>query len=131
MTDTRKRTSGRNGRLGKITQEGRASQRRRPARSVSEHVTPSGANIFLDLGFAPGEAECLRVRALLMTELRRIIADVPKRQAAKTFGVSQSLVTHLMKGRIDLFTIDALVSMLGRVGARVNMQVSLPPRRPL
>jgi predicted XRE-type DNA-binding protein len=125
MTDTRKRTSGRNGRLGRITQKGRANQPGRPARTGSEHVTPPGANIFLDVGFAPGEAACLRVRALLMIELRRIIADVPKRLAAKNFGVAQSVVTDLVTGRIDLFTIDALVSMLGRVGARVNIRVAL------
>jgi hypothetical protein len=59
-----------------------------------------------------------------MSELRRIIADVPKRRVA-ILEVSQSLVTDLLKGRIDMFTIDALVSTLGRVGARVNIQSRL------
>jgi predicted XRE-type DNA-binding protein len=128
MTATRASTRDKNDGSGTMTRSGRPNRPSGPARSVTEHVTPPGANIFLDLGSAPGEAECLRVRTLLMNELRRIIGDVPKRPAAKIFGVDQSVVTGLMKGRIDLFTIDALVSMLGRVGAQVNIQVALPPR---
>ena len=128
MTATRTSTRDKNDGSGTMTRSGRPNRPSRPARSVTEHVTTSGANIFLDLGFAPGEAECLRVRALLMNELRRIIVDVPKRPAAKILGVDQSVVTGLMKGRIDLFTIDALVSMIGRVGAQVNIQVALPRR---
>jgi hypothetical protein len=121
MTATRASTRDKNDGSGTMTRSGRPNRPSGPARSVTEHVTPPGANIFLDLGSARGEAECLRVRTLLMNELRRIIGDVPKRPAAK-------VVTGLMKGRIDLFTIDALVSMLGRVGAQVNIQVALPPR---
>jgi predicted XRE-type DNA-binding protein len=92
-------------------------------------VTPAGRNVFADLGFPPEEAENLRMRARLITELRRIIADMPQREAATLLGTTQPRVSHLARGRIDLFTIDTLVNMLGHAGARMSISVSRLRRR--
>lgn len=94
----------------------------------SSHVTRTGQNLFADLGFAAEEAANLRIRALLMTELRRVIARMPQREAASLLGVTQPRVSHLARGRIDLFTIDTLVNMLAHAGARIRVSVS--SRRP-
>ena len=95
----------------------------------SSHVTPAGANVFGNLGFATEAAENLKIRSLLMTELRRVIGNMPQREAAKLLGVTQPRVSHLTRGRIDLFTIDTLVNMLAHSGARVRISVSRPRRR--
>jgi predicted XRE-type DNA-binding protein len=95
----------------------------------SAHVTLADGNIFADLGFSPEEAENLKMRARLITELRRIIVDMPQREAAALLGVTQPRVSHLMHGRIALFTIDTLVNMLGHAGARMRISVSRPRRR--
>lgn len=89
----------------------------------TSHVTPAGANIFNDLGFDALEAENLKIRSLLMNELRRIVGDMPQREAAALLGVTQPRVSHLMHGRIDLFTIDTLVNMLGHAGAIMRVSV--------
>lgn len=83
----------------------------------------SSANVFRDLGFSSEEAGNLRIRAELMARLSGVIEDqgLTRREAAKLLGVAQSRVSHLMRGKIDLFSIDSLVLMLGRAGVRVTL----------
>ena len=46
-------------------------------------------------------------------------------QAAELFGVTQPLVSDLVRGKIDLFSIDMLVNMAGKVGMKVNLAVEV------
>ena len=93
-------------------------------------VTPSTGNVFRDLGFRHEEAEHLLVRADLMIQVQKLIASrrLKQREAAKILRVSQPRVSDLLRGRIDLFSTDALIDMLARLGARVRMSVKLRRR---
>lgn len=95
-------------------------------------VTPSTGNVFRDLGFGREEAEHLLVRADLMIEVQKLIAArrLKQREAAGILRVSQPRVSGLLRGRIDLFSTDALIDMLARLGARVRLTVK-PSRRRL
>lgn len=95
-------------------------------------LTRSSGNIFSDLGFAPEEAEHLLVRSDLMIRLQKMIASrgLKQAEAAKILRVSQPRVSDLLRGRIDLFSTDALIDMLARFGIRVRV-VLKPSRRPL
>ena len=88
-------------------------------------ITPSTGNVFRDVGFRGEEAEHLLVRADLMIEVQKIIASrrLKQRAAAKVLRVSQPRVSDLLRGRIDLFSTDALIDMLTRLGARVRLTV--------
>jgi len=101
----------------------RTGQPPAPASSAS-HVTPADANIFAELGFGDEEAENLRIRSVLMTELRRLIGGMTQRDAATLLRTTQPRISHLARGRIDLFTIDTLVNMLGHAGAKLGITVS-------
>jgi predicted XRE-type DNA-binding protein len=92
-------------------------------KTKSTHVTRPGGNVFADLGFSAGEAANLKIRAHLMTELRDLISGMPQAQAAALCNVSQPRVSDLTRGKIGLFTIDALVNMLAHAG--VTLRVSL------
>jgi predicted XRE-type DNA-binding protein len=72
-------------------------------------ITKGSGNIFRDLGYAPVEAEHLRVRAGLMLVLEQLIAHrrLTQAQAAKLLGVSQPRVNDLVRGRLHRFSIDA------------------------
>ena len=85
-------------------------------------ITPSTGNVFRDLGFAPQEAEHLLVRSDLMIRLQKMIAARRLKQAelAKTLHITQPRVSDLLRGRVDLFSTDALIDMLGRLGVRVR-----------
>ena len=88
-------------------------------------ITPSTGNIFRDLGFRREEAEHLLVRADLMIQVQKLIASrrLKQRAAAKILGVTQPRVSDLLRGRIDLFSTDALIDMLARLGAQVRLTV--------
>ncbi|MBI4545634.1 MAG: XRE family transcriptional regulator [Gemmatimonadetes bacterium] len=43
--------------------------------------------------------------------------------AAKLFGVTQSRITDLARGKIELFSIDGLVNMLAAAGRRAEVSV--------
>ena len=92
-------------------------------------LTRSSGNVFRDLGFSPDEAEYLKVRAELMVNLQKVITTrgLKQAEAAKLLGVTQPRVSDLMRGRIDLFSIDTLVDMLARLGVRTKLV--LQPRR--
>jgi predicted XRE-type DNA-binding protein len=90
------------------------------------HVTPADGNIFADLGFAPAEAETLRIRSELMIAIHKTIDDreLTKKDAAKLFGVTQARITALRRGEIDAFTSDELFAMLAHAGMHVEVNVN-------
>ena len=86
-------------------------------------MTRSTGNVFRDLGFPPDEAEHLRIRSDLLIQLQKIISSrrLKQTEAAKLLGVTQPRVSDLMRGRIDLFSVDTLIDMLARFGIRVRL----------
>lgn len=85
--------------------------------------TRSSGNVFRDLGFSPDEAEYLKVRAELMANLQKVITarGLKQAEAAELLGVTQPRISDLMRGRIDLFSIDTLIDMLARLGVRAKL----------
>jgi predicted XRE-type DNA-binding protein len=93
----------------------------------SSVVRKSSGNVFSDLGFDPDEAEHLRIRSALMAALRQVLQDRELTQAAAAtlLEVSQPRVSDLMRGKIDLFSIDTLVDMLARANVRVDIRTTV------
>lgn len=93
---------------------------------MKSEITASSGNVFLDLGFDPDEAAHLEVRSSLMFTIRTLIQDqgLTQTEAAKKLGVTQPRISDLVRGRIDLFSIDSLVDMLARVGIKVAVECS-------
>jgi predicted XRE-type DNA-binding protein len=90
-------------------------------------ITPSTGNVFRDLGFRREEAEHLLVRADLMIQIQKLVLarGLKQKAAAKTLGVTQPRVSDLLRGRIDLFSTDALIDILARLGATVRLTVKV------
>lgn len=74
------------------------------------------------LGFEPQEAANLEARSELMMQLSNIIRSNKWTQAAaaKRCGVTQPRINDLLRGRIDKFSIDALVNMAAALGLRAS-----------
>lgn len=75
------------------------------------------------------EAASMKLRAELANEIieRMHERKLTQAKAAELIGVTQPRVSDLMRGRLDLFSLDALVDMADRVGLRTRMVVS--PKR--
>lgn len=86
-------------------------------------MTRSNGNVFRDVGFPPGEAEHLLVRADLMIKVQKLIDSKHLSQAelAKNLRISRPRVSDLLRGRIDLFSTDMLIDILARLGIRVRL----------
>lgn len=101
------------------------------------HITPADANIFSELGFDKPQAQQLlqdaekEVRQLLalkqqlMQEISGWIADNNLRQAdaARKLAISRPRVSDVVNLKTSKFTLDALVTMLARLGKPVSLIV--------
>ena len=74
----------------------------------------------------PEEAENLKLRSSLMIALKAHLnkTGLTQVQAAKLFGVTAPRVSDLMRGKINLFGLDALVNMAVAAGLQIEMRVS-------
>ena len=86
-------------------------------------VTRSSGNVFKDLGFGPEEAGHLVIRSELMIKIEKLLKarGLTQSEAARTMRVSQPRVSDLLRGRLDLFSTDALIDMLARLGVSVRV----------
>ena len=74
---------------------------------------------------SPATAASMRARAELMIAVQRYveISDTTQARAAKQLGITQPRLNDLLRGRIEKFSLDALVNMLARVGRQVALKV--------
>jgi predicted XRE-type DNA-binding protein len=88
-------------------------------------IRRSSGNVFRDLRFSRPAAEHLKMRSSLMIELSKLIQArrLTQAEAAAVFGVTQPRVSDLVRGKIDRFSIDTLVAMLGHAGVPVHIVV--------
>ena len=88
---------------------------------ANRRLRRSSGNVFRDLGFSSEEAENLRIRSEMMVRLARVIDDrgLTQAEAARILGVTQPRVSDLVRGKVDLFSIDMLVNMLAKAGLQV------------
>ncbi len=74
----------------------------------------------------PAQAENMKLRSALMIALKDHIdhSGLNQAKAAKVLGVTQPRVSDLMRGKINLFSLDTLVEMAAAAGLHVKMRIS-------
>jgi predicted XRE-type DNA-binding protein len=78
------------------------------------------------------QAASMRVRSDLMLNLSEVIRDKGMTQgdAAALFGVTQPRMSDLMRGKINLFSLDTLIDMAATAGMSPTVKVSKPKAMP-
>jgi len=91
---------------------------------MSGTVVHSSGNVFIDLGYAPDEAAILQMRAEIMADLRKFIKAkrLTQTKAAEMFGVSQSRVSDLTRGKWERFSLEMLITLATRAGMHVTLK---------
>jgi predicted XRE-type DNA-binding protein len=76
------------------------------------------------------EAESMKARESLMIALDSYIvgAELTQAAAARVPGVTQPRVSNLVRGKIDLFSLDSLVDNAAAAGLRFCIRVSAPAK---
>jgi len=74
----------------------------------------------------PAEAENMKLRSALMIALKQHIArkGLSQSQAAKLFGVTQPRVSDLLRGKINLFSLDTLINMATAAGLHIELRIN-------
>ncbi len=87
-------------------------------------IRRGSGNVFEDVGFPRAEAAHLLIRTDLMLQIARVLKTrgLTQARAARLLKVSQPRVSDLVRGRIELFSIDALVEMLTRLEMVVTVR---------
>ena len=88
-------------------------------------IKRGSGNVFQDIGFGPEEAENLKLRADLMMRIENYYRKSGATQAttARTLGLTTPRFNALLKGKIGLFSLDALVNIAVRAGLRIELRI--------
>jgi predicted XRE-type DNA-binding protein len=74
------------------------------------------------------EAASMKARAEMMIAIRETVAawGVTQATAAKKLGLTQPRMNDLLRGRINKFSLDALMNLATRAGLAVRVEVVRP-----
>jgi predicted XRE-type DNA-binding protein len=99
-------------------------------RTKKVNVTPSGRNVFADLGLA--EAENRLLKAQLALKIQQLVNQKGTTQAeiAPLLGLDQPKVFNLMRGRLAGFSAERLFVILNRLGHNVEVRISEEEHEP-
>lgn len=83
------------------------------------------ASVWDALVDTPEEAENLRVRSELIMALTSVVKgwNMSQREAAARLHVTQPRLNDLLKGKIEKFSLDALVNMLTGANLKIEIEV--------
>ena len=81
----------------------------------------------------PQAAASMKARSTLLMELSNVIhkRGMTQAEAAEFFGVTQPRISDLMRGKIDLFSLDTLMNMASTAGMSPVVKLSKPKTLPL
>lgn len=92
---------------------------------MSEHRFDSVWNALEE---SPADAANMKARSALMIAIRDVVDDwkLTQAEAAKRLGVTQPRMNDLLRGRIDKFSLDALMLLASAAGMSVEWRVVKP-----
>jgi predicted XRE-type DNA-binding protein len=92
---------------------------------MNNQISKSCGNVFKDFGFSPELSDKLAIKSCLMAAVESYINEnnLTQEQASKVMGVARPRISDAIRGKVDKFTIDALVDMLSRAGVSVAVTI--------
>ncbi|WP_295401379.1 helix-turn-helix transcriptional regulator [uncultured Thiocystis sp.] len=96
-------------------------------REGDARIIDSSGNVFVDLGFDPAEAEVLKLRAEVMirTAEQLKVRGWTQAEAARQLGITQPRVSRLIKGKVEDFSLDMLLTLATRAGLRPELRLTV------
>lgn len=93
---------------------------------MTEAVHESSGNVFVDLGFDPGEAAILHMRAKLLADLRESIRSSGRTpaEAAEQLGITPVRAADLLAGKWEKFSLEMLITLAARAGRQVTLDLA-------
>jgi predicted XRE-type DNA-binding protein len=90
-------------------------------------IIEGSGNVFVDLGFDPAEAEVMKLRAEVMIRTAQQLKAQgwTQAEAARQLGITQPRVSRLIKGRVEDFSLDMLLTLATRAGLHPELRLSV------
>jgi len=90
-------------------------------------IIEGSGNVFIDLGFDPAEAEVMRLRAEVMIRTAQQLKAQgwTQAEAARRLGITQPRVSRLIKGKVEDFSLDMLLTLAARAGLHPELRLSV------
>lgn len=91
-------------------------------------MTQTFNNVWDALEDTPQQAENMKLRSELMIAITRQLAqtDGTQTQQAKQLGITQPRLNDLLQGRINKFSLDALVTIATQAGLHISLSTHTP-----
>ena len=95
-------------------------------RLADTRIIESSGNVFLDLGFDAAEAEVMKLRAETMLRMEQHLKAQgwTQAEAAKRLGITQPRVSRLVKGKVEDFSLDMLLTLAARAGMHAELRLA-------
>ncbi|MSQ54267.1 MAG: transcriptional regulator [Betaproteobacteria bacterium] len=93
---------------------------------MAKRVSKSSGNVFLDLGFPAHEASVMLLRAQLAEALRAWMdrEGLTQVRAAKHLGIAQPRVSDIVRGKVELMSLDFLVGLCAKANVDVGLRLA-------
>ncbi len=93
---------------------------------LTDEPVQTFASVWDALEETPEEAANMRLRSGLAIAVRDAVQEwqMTQGQAASRLGVTQPRLNDLLRGRIDRFSLDALVGLAERAGLAVRIDIA-------
>ena len=93
---------------------------------MAKRMSKFSGNIFLALGFPAHEASVMLLRAQLAEALRGWMEreQLTQAQAAKRLGIAQPRVSDIVRGKVELMSLDYLVGLCAKAKVDVGLRLA-------
>jgi predicted XRE-type DNA-binding protein len=91
-------------------------------------IVRGSGNVFRDFGYP--DADVRQAKALLAAQIVKVLdaENLTTRQAEAKTGIAHSEFVRIRNVKLDRFTIDRMVTILGRLGQEVEFSFTVHPR---
>ncbi len=93
---------------------------------MKKRPSRSSGNIFIDLGFPAHEASVMLLRAQIAEALRGWMdrEQLTQAQAAKRLGIAQPRISDIIRGKVELMSLDFLVALCSKAKLDVGLRLA-------
>lgn len=100
-------------------------------KSEAIEVVRGSGNVFRDLGHASADVE--QLRAVLAAEIIKMLdrQGLTVRAAHAQTGIAAADFSRIRNANLERFTLDRLVSIINRLGARIEVRVKVRAALPV
>jgi predicted XRE-type DNA-binding protein len=96
-------------------------------KSKNLEITRGSGNVFLDRGYKNADAE--QFKAVLAAEIIKALdrERLSVRAAQRRTGIAAADFSRIRNGDLARFTVDRLMSIINRLGGRVEIKIRVRP----